>query len=152
MSFDAWENVLIKNKPQRCEACKGKLYYQGAGRYSCKDCGKEVLDVYGKLYDFLEQHEEFQVEELAEATGVDADLLEEMLQAGTLILPEDSSYYRKCVRCGCSIRTGSACASCGRKNIKGVQDLYDAERERRVRENEEHHKNKIISRMHFSRR
>lgn len=152
MSFEAWERELVKQKPLRCKECKGKMYYQGSGRFKCRDCGGEVLDTYGRVYEFLEREENFTVEALSEEIGVEADLLEEMLEAGTLILPEDSLYYLKCKRCGCSIRTGSLCASCGRENVRGVQSLYDMEREQRIREEEEIRKNRIVSKMHFSRR
>ena len=47
---------FMENRPIRCEKCKGKLFYTGSGTYTCEDCEHVMLDDFGKVKAYLEEH------------------------------------------------------------------------------------------------
>lgn len=63
-------DILALNRPKNCEKCKGGLEYLGLGRYKCKECGNEMLDNYGKIQKYYQEHGQAPVFQVARDTGI----------------------------------------------------------------------------------
>lgn len=56
--------------PKNCEKCEGELEYLGMGQYKCKECGHEMLDNYGKIKKYYEEHGQAPIFQVARDTGI----------------------------------------------------------------------------------
>lgn len=140
------EKLLIGNKPVVCEKCKGKLFYKGGGRYECSSCDAFVLDDFGKIKAFLEENGPTPMLVIAQATGVQYEVVEQFLKKGRLEIPEGSKYYLGCEKCGCSIRYGKYCPDCIREVAGGIKAVFHED----VGERPKHMYNaEMAGKMHF---
>ena len=115
---------LMKNRPVECEVCKGKLFYEGGGRYKCHDCGEITLDDYGKVREFLVEYGPQPAVVVSEATGVSQEVLDLLLKDGKIEYTEDSVFLLKCEKCGCSLRTGRFCRECYNNLTAGLKSAF----------------------------
>lgn len=118
------EKLIIDNKPVVCDRCKGKMFYVNGGLYRCGSCGYEVLDDFGKVKKFLDEHGAMSVMEISQATGVSVDIITMFLKQGRVEIPEGSKYYISCEKCGCSIRYGRFCPECVRNLAGGIRGMF----------------------------
>lgn len=109
------EKRIMDRRPIFCKKCSGKLFYQAAGNYKCKDCGEEEYDDFGKIKNYLESNGPSPATVIAEGTGVPLEIINIFLKNGRLEIPEGSKFYIKCERCGCSLRYGRYCPGCTRE-------------------------------------
>lgn len=58
------------------------------------------------------------------ATGVPQVLIKLFLKKGKLEIPENSKYYLKCEKCGCSIRYGRYCPECVKELAGGIKAVF----------------------------
>lgn len=121
------EKLIIGNKPIRCEVCGEKMYYVGGGRYECKECGHSVLDDYGKVKEFLEEHGNSPAVVVSKATGVKMEIIEMFLKRGKVEIPEGSRYYLECESCGCPIRYGRFCPTCAKQLTGSILAIFNEE-------------------------
>lgn len=121
------EKKIGYDKPEICGLCNNELKYQGSGRYKCEFCGHEELDDFGKVKDFLETHGPTPSYQISVVTGVRKEVIDLFLKRGMVELPEESDYYLKCEKCGCSIRYGRYCPDCVQKLAGGIQALFSEE-------------------------
>lgn len=121
------EKLLIQNKPIVCEKCKGKLFFMGGGRYQCGSCGHETLDDFGKVKEFLDKNGPSPAVIISEATGVDQSVINLFLKNGRVEITEDSPYFLKCEKCGCSLRYGRYCPECIIRVTGQITSIFNAE-------------------------
>ena len=58
MGFDR-QNILVqieKNIPTECPDCFERLYFKGAGKYTCPRCHKIYYDYFGLIKKYLEEN------------------------------------------------------------------------------------------------
>lgn len=77
--IDLYDRIEYE-KPSVCEECGGGLTYKGLGEYECEKCGHHMLDEYGKVRNYLEEHPGVNAVVLAEKTGVSKRVIKQMLQ------------------------------------------------------------------------
>lgn len=121
------EDLMIGNKPVKCELCNGKIFYIGSGKYQCEKCGHEALDDFGRVKKFLQENGPSPILITAQVTGVKPEIIELFLKKGRVEIPEGSKYYLQCERCGCSIRYGRYCPECVRELVGGLQTAFNEE-------------------------
>lgn len=118
------EEMFMTHRPMFCEACDGKMIYDGHGIYHCSDCGKEALDDYGKIRKYLEEHGSDTAVAVARETGVDLGIVSMFLKDGRIEIPNGSSLFIKCRRCGCSLRFGRYCRECTQEMAGGLSNAF----------------------------
>ncbi|MCI9035060.1 MAG: hypothetical protein HFJ08_13650 [Lachnospiraceae bacterium] len=111
----ALEKLLAKSRPPLCGMCGGKLVQAGSGIFKCERCGNEALDDYGKVRKYLDEHGPSPAIAIAQATGVDRNLISRFLRGGKLEIPDGSKYYLRCEKCSCSIKSGRYCEDCAKE-------------------------------------
>ncbi len=122
------EEIFMAHRPLFCEVCEdGKMYYDGNGIYHCGSCGAEALDDYGKIRRFLEEHGPDSAVAVARETGVDLGIVSMFLKDGRIEIPNESSMFIKCRRCGCSLRYGRYCRECTVEMAGGLSSAFRAD-------------------------
>ncbi len=119
------ERYLLNNKPIHCEMCNHKLFYLGSGKYECHDCGHVMYDEFGRVKAYLEENGIRPAAEVSMATGVPQAIITLFLKKGKLEIPENSKYYLKCEKCGCSIRYGRYCPECVQALAGGIKAVFN---------------------------
>lgn len=76
--LDSFERVEYE-KPDACDKCGERLKYKGLGEYVCEKCGNLMMDDYGKIRNYLEQHPGVNAVVLSEKTGVSKRVIKQML-------------------------------------------------------------------------
>ena len=117
----------MENRPIQCEECHGKLFYTGSGKYNCADCGHEMMDDFGKVKAFLEKNGPSPMLVIAEATGVNVDVIDFFLRKGRIEIIEGSQFYINCEKCGCAIRYGRFCPDCVKTLATGIKAVFHEE-------------------------
>lgn len=92
-----------------CRRCR-KLFNYIASPY-CPRCADEIDREYYVVRDYIYDHPNEGIREIADATDVDERSILEMLRDGRLELDSGSSALQ-CERCGSSISSGRYCGSC----------------------------------------
>ncbi|GGJ13760.1 hypothetical protein GCM10010885_23890 [Alicyclobacillus cellulosilyticus] len=93
-----------------CRRC-GRLFNR-VGRDICPACVAEEERAFIKVRDHLRQHPNVTITELAEATGVDAGIILEMIRDGRLVVRGYPNMFYPCERCGQPVQQGRYCARC----------------------------------------
>ena len=124
MEKDKFIKAMVERKPERCSVCHGRLRYIGGGQYECFDCGHQEIDDFGKVKQFVDEHGPSPAIVISECTGVPVDLINGMLKEGRLEIPDGSSVYIKCEKCGCSIRYGRYCPECLKQRTNSLMGIY----------------------------
>lgn len=127
------ERLMIESKPTCCSYCGERVFFVGGGKYNCKICGNLNFDIYGKVKDFVEKNGVTSKLYMSQTIGVDTDVIEMILEQGTVKIPEESQYYLECINCGCSIREGKYCSFCKRDIAGSIRGLMyeDIQRNKR---------------------
>ena len=115
------EKALIERKPMSCELCGEKVYYLDSGKYQCRSCNHIMLDDFGKVKAYIEEHGPSHSVAIASATGVSPDIIDVFLRKGRLEIPEGSKYYIQCQKCHCSIRYGRFCPACIKETANSIK-------------------------------
>ena len=137
------------NKPVTCEKCKEVLTYTGSGRYICKKCGHRMLDDYGKVKEFVDETGIALMDEIAEATGVEREVIEELIKEGLISSTEEEGGQLRCLGCGRVITQGRYCIDCSRKFATGLSGAFAGEP---VEKKKEDPPERPKARMHITRR
>ena len=121
-------NVIVESYDHRtrsCPYCGATLkHYDPRKPYVCPKCGNEEESDIKKVKDFLYDNGSAPSSIISQATMVPEVIIDELLESGEIQLSEDSTTYLKCKVCGASIRTGSICASCSKKELKKLKGIY----------------------------
>ena len=81
-SLEDLERFFLEHKPIKCERCRGKIEYIGGGKYECETCAHIMLDDFGKVKDYIDEHGPTSILELSAITGVKRSLIESFLKSG----------------------------------------------------------------------
>jgi len=140
------EKLVQQKKVEKCEFCHGRMQYVGSGKYRCTICGMEVLDDFGKIKQFLDQHGPTPEAIIAQQTGISIDKIDSYLKKGMVEIPEGSKFYLHCEKCGCEIRYGRYCPECATSEMrKSIRTSYQDVGERP----KQNYNPEMSGRMHF---
>ena len=98
--------------PTNCKRCSGVLIYKGEGLYKCSQCGREVLDDWGIIKNFLSDNGPASILEISYATGVDKSIIKHYLDQGDIQIADGEVYFLHCEKCGKAISGGRFCIEC----------------------------------------
>ena len=115
--------LLLASKPTECE-CGGKYFHIGGGKYKCQKCETVILDDFGKIKAFLDENGATPIVAISQATGVSVDVIEALLKDGQVEISDNSKYFIKCQKCGCSIKSGRFCFECARELSGDIQKIF----------------------------
>lgn len=91
MGFDR-QNILEqieKNIPTECPDCFERLYFKGAGKYTCPRCHKIYYDYFGIIKKYLEENGPAPAVEIANNTGISLEIIDALLEDGRLEMPKE---------------------------------------------------------------
>lgn len=118
------EEMLILDKPTVCEHCKGVLMYVGLGEYKCEICGETALDNMGKIQAYLKAHGDAGAFDIAEATGIELDIVFLLINKGSLDIVKNTQKVTPCQKCGVLTRTGRYCEKCTKKLAGEIKKTF----------------------------
>ncbi len=95
-----------------CKNCRRLFKYYGFGSRYCPECAKIDEEQRTKVKDYIRLNGPENKYEIALATGVPEEDINEYLRDGMLEIPEGSAVFIKCESCGCDIRSGRWCSEC----------------------------------------
>ncbi|HOQ10643.1 MAG TPA: MerR family transcriptional regulator [Syntrophomonadaceae bacterium] len=96
---------------RNCSICGRLFAYQPGGRTVCSRCRDQEEEKYMVVRRYVRDHPGATVFEVAEATGVDEELILQFLREGRL---QSRGFVEvvQCQRCGTYIESGKYCAKC----------------------------------------
>lgn len=93
-----------------CKRC-GRIYNR-IRRDICSDCIVQEDRAFHIIRDYLREHRDAALAEVALETSVDAELIIDMIRDGRLILRDNPNLFYECERCGNPTQVGRYCANC----------------------------------------
>lgn len=77
-------------RPTICPDCQLNYEYMGGGHYQCKKCGREEVDDFGKVKDYLDENGATSMFTLEKETGVKRAVMREFIEMGRLEIAGDT--------------------------------------------------------------
>lgn len=99
--------VLPISNCKRCDRIFNRIR-----RDICQACIAEEDKAFQTVRDFLKLHKDASMTDVQDGTGVDMELIIEMIQDGRLILRDNPNLAYGCERCGSQTQSGRYCAKC----------------------------------------
>lgn len=96
---------------RNCKAC-GRLFNYIGGRPICQACAKALEDKFQEVKNYLREHTNVGIQEVAEANDVDPRQIKQWIREERLTFAEDSPISIECESCGAPIRSGKYCSNC----------------------------------------
>ncbi|WP_198850895.1 TIGR03826 family flagellar region protein [Alicyclobacillus sp. SO9] len=118
-----------------CRRCGG--IYNKIGRDLCPECLKEEDAAYQVVRPYLRQHPNTYMAQLTEDTGVDEDLVVEMIRDGRLILGNNPNLFYSCENCGAPTQSGKYCHVCAREMSGAFSVASEGLKQRQTGESKE---------------
>lgn len=114
---------------RNCPTCNGFFNYTGL-REVCHNCAQKEEDQYQEVYRFLRKRENraANVDRIAEATGVERDLLYQWVRKGRLHPAMFPNLGYPCDNCGRLTTTGKLCEKC-QNELKSELRTFEAAQE-----------------------
>ncbi len=125
------EQIITRVNLKKCDECRGDIKYVCDGLYKCEKCGKEFLDDYGKVKEYLYKNGKSSISEISRATGVSMISVHNMLKYCKMEILQPSVTYLRCEMCGTSLTHGQICKECSQKLLK-KEKLDDLEQLRLI--------------------
>lgn len=122
---------LEKNIPSECPDCRERLYFRGAGIYKCPRCRKVYYDDFGKVKKYLEENGAASAVDIANNTGVSLEVIDTLLEDGSLEVPKELQEAARCERCGAFFPIGRYCQACIEETSKGIMKVFREEETQR---------------------
>lgn len=107
-------------KAKLCPRCGTSMKYVYGELFECPQCGLKERSDFGKVRDFLDTNGPQPAIVIADATGVEINIINEFLKEGRVEIPDGSSIYIQCQGCGADIRYGRFCPDCMQKMTKNL--------------------------------
>lgn len=147
MSLERELEKLVQQKMvEKCELCHNRMNYVGSGKYRCTYCGKEMLDDFGKIKQFLDQNGPTPSGIISQQTGISMEKIDSYLKKGMVEIQDGGKYYLSCEKCGCAIRYGRYCPECAKREMQNsLRTSYQDIGERPKQQNTAD----MAGRMHF---
>lgn len=93
-----------------CKRC-GRIFNR-VRRDICTSCIAEEDKMFILVRDYLREHRDAYMQDVIEGTGVDMDVLIQMIQDGRIILTDNPNMNYACERCGGATQSGRFCGKC----------------------------------------
>lgn len=123
-----FERIMFTDNLYLCPKCGAEYEYISMGEYRCPKCGNTDKDDYGKVRDFIEENGPSSALTIAQGTSVPVLKIKQFLRQGRIEIPDGSSSYIKCEKCGeADIRFGRFCPECARELAKGLEGAFKVE-------------------------
>lgn len=122
---------IEKNIPTRCEKCCERLYFKGGGRYVCPRCHRNYYDDFGLIKKYLDENGAAPAVDIAKETGVKLEVIDMLLENGSLELPAELKEAARCERCGALFPRGRYCKDCIEETGKGIMNIFKNEEAQR---------------------
>ena len=108
---------------KQCEFCRRP--HKDMGKGVCVECLLKLDEDFIEIREYLYEHENANVEEVSEATGVSRKSIFYLLKEERLLVGEESENaggILKCESCKKPIRTGRMCVFCKKEVITALND------------------------------
>lgn len=112
-----------------CKRC-GRMYNR-IRRDICPPCVEDEEKAFQTVRTYLREHRDATMDGLVEATGVDMQLIVDMIRDGRLILRDNPNLTYQCERCGQPTQSGRYCAACTKELAAGLGDAATEMRRQR---------------------
>lgn len=99
-------------EPVVCPKCGTQYKKSDTSVMICPKCGHEEISTFGKIKQYIDEHGTSTAWDISQATGISITKIEKYLREGRLEIPENSSVFIKCQKCGDEIRYGRFCREC----------------------------------------
>jgi len=107
---------------RNCKLCNGLFIYQG--NPVCPKCMSEMDGYFQTVSQYIEEHPEATIGEIAEETGVEEKIILRFLHEGRLQLRSKDSGL-SCVVCNTPIQKGRYCEKCGNEFAKEMRKMLE---------------------------
>ncbi len=107
-----------------CKQCGGKMNYAYGENLVCSLCGSQERTDFGKVRDFIEENGPQPAIVIHNGTGVSLQYIDLLLREGRIEIPDGSSMYIQCKKCGTDIRYGRYCPECMLAMSKEVHGAF----------------------------
>ena len=128
------QNILEqieKNIPTECPDCFERLYFKGSGKYTCPRCHKIYYDYFGLIKKYLEGNGPAPAVDIATNTGISLEIIDTLLEDGSLEMPKEFKDVKRCERCGAFFPVGRYCQKCIESTSMGIMDIFKDEEAQR---------------------
>lgn len=105
---------------RNCRSCGTLFQYMGSGPIMCMACRKKLDESFLKVRQFLKEHPEATMNELAESGDVTIPQINQWIREERLIFSKNSPIGLPCEGCGKTIKTGRYCKECKDSMIHGL--------------------------------
>lgn len=105
-----------------CMKC-GRLFYNISEVLICPDCRKAADEKMREVEDYNEEHRDADIEQVAEACGVDTEQVERWIRNERIKYSVSASDKISCEGCGRKIHSGKLCEACRKKKVELIQQL-----------------------------
>ncbi|MFB5192872.1 TIGR03826 family flagellar region protein [Alicyclobacillus fastidiosus] len=101
-----------------CKRC-GRMYNR-MGREICPNCIREEDKMLNDIRSYLRKNKLANITEVAEGTGVEYEIIVDMIRDGRLMLRDNPNLMYPCERCSTPTQAGRFCASCTQELARGL--------------------------------
>ena len=96
---------------RNCRKC-GRLFNYVSGQPICPACKEEREKKFLEVKQYVYEHKEAGIHEIAEACDVDVQQIHQWIREERLMFSDDSPVGINCESCGAMIKTGRFCEKC----------------------------------------
>ncbi|MGI6707480.1 MAG: MerR family transcriptional regulator [Clostridia bacterium] len=107
---------------RNCKLCDDLFVYQG--NPICPKCVSKMDGYFESVRQYIEEHPEANIGEIAEETGVDEKIIFRFLHEGRLQLRSKNSGLT-CAVCNTPIQKGRYCEKCGSEFVKEMRKALE---------------------------
>ncbi len=110
-----------------CKRC-GRIFNR-VRRDICPACVADEDKLFIKIREYLRKNRSAFIQDVVDATGIDMEVLIEMIQDGRIILSDNPNMGYGCERCGGFTQSGRLCARCSAElagNLTNASDKLKA--------------------------
>ena len=117
-----------------CKRC-GRIYNR-VRRDICVNCIGDEDKAFQTVRKYLREHRDATMENVVESTGVELDLIVDMIRDGRIILRDNPNLTYECDRCGKPTQSGRYCTTCTQELASNLSGAAEEVRKQRDTENQ----------------
>lgn len=111
--------VIVK----KCRECK--TLFHSTGKDICPECMKKLDDIFMTIRDYLDEHPNAKIPEVAEALEISEKIILDFIKQGRITLKDP---VLVCSKCGRPIHTGMMCDECTKSITSQISSVVDAKK------------------------